>query len=63
MSLGAVIFDFYGTLTEHTSVTVRRSGTNGVARALGIPTDELFDTISSTFTERATGAAATCSPP
>jgi len=55
LSLGAVIFDFYGTLTEHTSVTVRRSGTNGVARALGIPRDELFDTISSTYTERATG--------
>jgi putative hydrolase of the HAD superfamily len=52
---GAVIFDFYGTLTEHTSASVRRSGTSGVARALGIPVDELFDTISSTFTERATG--------
>ena len=51
----AVFFDFYGTLTEHTSASIRRSGTSGVARALGIPVDELFDTISSTFTERATG--------
>ncbi len=55
LSPGAVIFDFYGTLTVHTSASVRRSGTSHVARALGMPADELFDTISSTFTERATG--------
>lgn len=55
MSPRAVLFDFYGTLTVHTSASVRRSGTGRVARALGIPADELFDTIASTFTERATG--------
>ena len=55
MSLVAVIFDLDGTLTVHTSASVRRSGTSRVARMLGIPAGELFDTISSTFTERATG--------
>ncbi len=52
----AVMFDFYGTLTVHSSAAARRSGTGRVAQVLGIPADELFDTISSTFTERATGS-------
>ncbi len=55
MSVGAVIFDYYGTLTVSASASARRSGVGRVARALGIPPDVLFDTISSTFTERATG--------
>ncbi len=55
MSLGAVIFDYYGTLTVNASAAVRRSGVGRVADALGVPADLLFDSISSTFTERATG--------
>jgi putative hydrolase of the HAD superfamily len=55
MSLGAVIFDYYGTLTVSASAAVRRSGVGRVADALGVPADLLFDSISSTFTERATG--------
>lgn len=55
MSLSAVIFDYYGTLTVSASAADRRSGVGRVADALGVPADLLFDSISSTFTERATG--------
>jgi putative hydrolase of the HAD superfamily len=51
----AVIFDYYGTLTVSASAAVRRAGVDRVAGILGIPSQVLFDTISSTFTERATG--------
>lgn len=56
MSLSAVIFDYFGTLTVSASADARRSGVTRVAGALGVPADVLFDTISSTFTERATGS-------
>jgi putative hydrolase of the HAD superfamily len=55
VNIRAVIFDYFGTLTVNVSASVRRSGASQVASALGIPADIFFDTISSTFTERATG--------
>src|ERR1700728_3344624 len=55
VNIRAVIFDYFGTLTVNVSALVRRSGASRVAAALGVPADIFFDTISSTFTERATG--------
>jgi len=55
VNIRAVIFDYFGTLTVNVSASVRRSGASRVAAALGVPADIFFDTISSTFTERATG--------
>jgi putative hydrolase of the HAD superfamily len=55
VGLRALIFDYFGTLTVSASVAQRRSGVTRVAAALGVRADLLFDTISSTFTERATG--------
>jgi putative hydrolase of the HAD superfamily len=55
LGLRAVLFDYNGTLTVSASAAARRSGVARVADALGVPADALFETISSTFTERATG--------
>lgn len=55
MSLRAVIFDYYGTLTVAAPATARRAGVSRVADTLGVPEDVLFEAISATFTERATG--------
>jgi putative hydrolase of the HAD superfamily len=55
LTLAAVIFDYNGTLTVSASAAARRSGVARIAAALGVPADALFETISSTFTERATG--------
>lgn len=51
----AVIFDFYGTLSVHTTRATRRAGAERIAAALGIPAEELHRAIAATFTERATG--------
>lgn len=56
MALRALIFDYFGTLTVSASAAARRSGVTRVAATLGVPGDLLFDTISATFTERATGS-------
>jgi putative hydrolase of the HAD superfamily len=55
VSLRAVIFDYYGTLTVAAPATARRAGVSRVAESLGVPEDALFEAISTTFTERATG--------
>ncbi len=55
MGLRAVLFDYNGTLTVSASAEDRRSGVARVAAALGVAAEPLFETISSTFTERATG--------
>jgi putative hydrolase of the HAD superfamily len=52
---GAVIFDYFGTLTVATPAATRRAGTARVAAALGVPSDILFEATTSTFTERSTG--------
>jgi putative hydrolase of the HAD superfamily len=52
---GAVIFDYFGTLTVATTAATRRAGTARVAAALGVPSDILFEATTSTFTERSTG--------
>jgi putative hydrolase of the HAD superfamily len=51
----AVIFDYYGTLTVSASASARRAGVNRVAGVLGVPGDVLFEAISTTFTQRASG--------
>jgi putative hydrolase of the HAD superfamily len=56
VAVRALIFDYFGTLTVRASALQRRAGVTRVAAALGVPGGLLFDTISSTFTERATGS-------
>lgn len=57
--LKAVVFDFYGTLSVSATAATRRTGISRVASGLGVPEDLLYDAITSTFTERATGALGT----
>jgi putative hydrolase of the HAD superfamily len=50
-----VIFDFYGTLTVGVTVQQLRSDSRRIANASGLPESALFQTMSNTFTPRATG--------
>jgi putative hydrolase of the HAD superfamily len=50
-----VIFDYFGTLTVATTAATRRTGTDRVAAALGVPSEILFAATTSSFTERSTG--------
>ena len=56
MSFRAVVFDFYGTLAVSTDRATHRAGADRVAAALGVTADVYYDAVTSTFTERATGA-------
>ena len=56
MSVRAVVFDFYGTLTVSATAAARRAGAARIAAELGIPAERLQEAIATTFTERATGA-------
>jgi putative hydrolase of the HAD superfamily len=53
----AVVFDFFGTLTINSSRAERRAGAGRIAAVLGVDPDEYFEQVTSTFSERATGAA------
>jgi putative hydrolase of the HAD superfamily len=55
VSVRAVIFDYYGTLTVSASASQRRAGSARVAAALGVAPELFFEASLSTFTERATG--------
>ena len=49
----AVVFDFFGTLTDPAG---RRASFTATAEAPGVPADDFCATMANTFGERATGA-------
>lgn len=51
----AVIFDFFGTLTDPSAESGRRATFEATATALGVPPDAFYSAMSETFDERATG--------
>jgi putative hydrolase of the HAD superfamily len=51
----AVVFDFFGTLTEPSLEPGRQAAYGVTARRLGIDPDAFWDTMGRLFTERATG--------
>lgn len=51
----AVVFDFFGTLTDPENEHRRRHVYNSTAAVLGVPSEKFWDTVSSSFSERATG--------
>ncbi|MEU8615710.1 HAD family hydrolase, partial [Actinoplanes sp. NPDC048791] len=52
----AVVFDFFGTLTDPSAEDGRRASFTATAAALGVPADAFCTTMGATFRERATGA-------
>jgi putative hydrolase of the HAD superfamily len=52
----AVVFDFFGTLTDPSAEAGRRASFAATAEALGVPADDFCTAMASTFGERATGA-------
>ena len=52
----AVVFDFFGTLTDPSAEGGRRASFAATAEALGVPVEAFCTTMASTFRERATGA-------
>jgi putative hydrolase of the HAD superfamily len=50
----AVLFDYFGTLTQLPSAAQRRRGSHEVANLLGVDGDLFYTVLTSTFTERAT---------
>jgi putative hydrolase of the HAD superfamily len=52
----AVVFDFFGTLTDPSAEAGRLASFAATARALGVPPDAFGTTMAGTFGERATGA-------
>ena len=51
----AIIFDFFGTLTDPSAETHRRTSFAGTAAALGIPLDHFWREMAETFPERIVG--------
>jgi putative hydrolase of the HAD superfamily len=52
----AVVFDFFGTLTDPAAEAGRRASFTATAEVLGIPEDEFFAAMAGTFGERIIGA-------
>ncbi|MFF5077730.1 HAD family hydrolase [Actinoplanes sp. NPDC000266] len=52
----AIVFDFFGTLTDPSAETTRRTAFAATAAALGVPAAAFWTAMSTSFTERATGA-------
>jgi putative hydrolase of the HAD superfamily len=52
----AVVFDFFGTLTDPSAEAGRRAAFAATAHALGVPADDFYRAMAGTFGERATGA-------
>ncbi|GAA3923053.1 HAD family hydrolase [Actinoplanes auranticolor] len=52
----AVVFDFFGTLTDPSAEAGRLASFAATAAALGMPADAFATTMAATFRERATGA-------
>jgi putative hydrolase of the HAD superfamily len=51
----AIVFDFFGTLTDPAAEAGRRDSFAGTAAALGIPVDRFWAAMSSTFADRIVG--------
>ena len=51
----AVVFDFFGTLTDPSVEAGRRATFAATAEALGVPADDFWTAMAGTFGERATG--------
>ena len=51
----AVVFDFFGTLTDPSRESSRRGVYDRTAATLGVPSDRFWNAVTSSFTERATG--------
>ncbi|MEQ4204614.1 HAD family hydrolase [Actinopolymorpha sp. B9G3] len=55
MGHSAVIFDFFGTLTESVTAAERRTGHAEVAAALGVPADDYAEALHRSWPDRARG--------
>ncbi len=53
---GAVVFDFFGTLTDPSAESGRRAAFDATAAALGVPPDAFHAAMSASFPSRASGA-------
>ena len=53
--LRAIVFDFFGTLTDPTRESGRRTAYNATARVIGIPGEKFWQAVTDSYTERATG--------
>jgi len=53
--LRAIVFDFFGTLTDPTRESGRRTAYNATARVIGIPGERFWQAVTDSYTERATG--------
>src|SRR3712207_752032 len=51
----AIIFDFFGTLTDPAAETHRKASFGGTAAALGIPLEVFWTAMAETFPERIVG--------
>ncbi|SNY45014.1 HAD family hydrolase [Paractinoplanes atraurantiacus] len=51
----AIVFDFFGTLTDPAAETARRTSFTATAAALGVPAAAFWTAMSTSFPERATG--------
>ncbi|MEU4237841.1 HAD family hydrolase [Actinoplanes sp. NPDC026619] len=51
----AIVFDFFGTLTDPAAESGRRESFTATAAALGIPADHFWQAMSASFPERITG--------
>jgi putative hydrolase of the HAD superfamily len=52
----AIVFDFFGTLTNPENERSRRSVYDATAQVLGVPPDDFWQAVTASFTDRATGA-------
>ncbi len=53
---GAVVFDFFGTLTDPAAEPGRRTAFDATAAALGVPPDAFWAVMAASFPSRASGA-------
>ena len=51
----AIVFDFFGTLTDPSAEALRAGAFAGTAAVLGIPADEFYAAMAGSFPERVTG--------
>ncbi len=53
--LRAIVFDFFGTLTDPTRESGRRTAYNAMVRVIGIPGEKFWQAVTDSYTEAATG--------
>jgi putative hydrolase of the HAD superfamily len=56
MTMRAVVFDFFGTLTDPAAEPLRREVFGATAAALGLPADDFWAVMGQTFAQRIVGA-------